>query len=233
MSKLENNNLNFDRVDFKQETNSESSEELKVKFDGNDSIAFDSGGLIYNSLGYNSATNYSTAIQNNADLVTGLGQSVGSSRVGGMYRLNVDTSDTDPGAGFFQLNNSNPDLVTELYLSNTIKGTTINLRNFYFSLFGFNLKIWIQRKFEDGNFYLWSSNGTIDLSQPNYVKFKNMSVSLAQGSFINGKDHLVLIQKDIGQTLSGKKIPLMPSNNSGSYILKYEQSSDSFSWISI
>ena len=32
MSKLENNNLNFDRVDFKQETNSESSEELKVKF---------------------------------------------------------------------------------------------------------------------------------------------------------------------------------------------------------
>jgi hypothetical protein len=103
----------------------------------------------------------------------------------GKWRFNNTLSDTDPGSGFFQLNNADPSLATYIYINNNTLGSK-DLSNILLD-FKTGDNIYLQKLPLVSEYGIFTLTGE-PINAISYVKLPVISTGVHSGSFTNNAD---------------------------------------------
>jgi len=190
----------------------------------------ESGDVSFDPTGTNlTSTNIRSAVLEVETHTDNQTQSIGSGSLKLIYNSDTNTSDSQPANGKFRFNNSTAASVTKMFISNIEKSNGVNIRNLLLLAQNSDLSIYAQKADDNSVYRLYSANG-IDSSDPNYLKFENLTLEETSGSMVDNKKFILVINKKTGHSLMNKSIPSLPTSGTN-WILQYNYPSDSFSWV--
>lgn len=229
-----NNSISFNEWKIEED---DVNNHLHLYHNGNQICQFTENGLDSKDVIYDNTTSEltSTNIQDALDeeekhIQNSSGQNAGGGHVKFVYRYESNTSDNNPGTGKVRLNNSTLSSVTEMFINNSEKLNSVNVRNILLLGQDSELYIYIQKAKDASRFALYSCN-TIVTSESDYLKFTGMTYEQGNSSLSSGKDCLVIFAKKVGTQIKGINIPNLPTTSGNSYKLVYEVDSNSFQWV--